>query len=62
MSYTMDLIRTEHLELSSLELEKKKKTAIIDFVYSLASANIDTSAPNLAKIYMCDIAPTWSSY
>ena len=46
MSYTMDLIRIEHLQLSAFELEKN---AIIDFVYTLASANIDQSAPNLAK-------------
>ena len=29
-----------------------KKIAIFDFVYTLASANIDQSVPNLATIYM----------
>ena len=29
-----------------------KKTVIFDFVYSLSSANIDQSAPNLGKIFM----------
>ena len=29
-----------------------RKFAIIDFVYTLASANIDQSVPNLARIYM----------
>ena len=47
MSSTMDQIRAECLELSALELEK---TAIIDFVKTRASANIDQSAPSLAKI------------
>ena len=45
MIYIMDLVRTEHLELSAFELE----TAIIDFVYARASANKDQSAPNMAK-------------
>ena len=47
MSYTIDLVRVEHLKLFALELEK---TVIINFVYTLSSANIDLSAPNLAKI------------
>ena len=29
-----------------------RKFAIFDFVYTLASANIDQSVPNLAKMYM----------
>ena len=45
----MDLIGPELSELSALELEK---IAIFDFVYTLASANIDQSVPNLAIIYM----------
>ena len=49
MSYTIDLIRIEHLELSSLELEKN---AIFDFVYNPVSANIDQLAPNLLTIYI----------
>ena len=45
----MDLIGLELSELSALEFEK---FAIFDFVYTLASANIDQSVPNLAIIYM----------
>ena len=45
----MELIGPELSELSSLELEK---FAIFDFVYTLASPNIDQSVPNLATIYM----------
>ena len=44
----MDLIRPELTELSALELE----FAIFDFVYTLASANIDQSVPHLATIYL----------
>ena len=49
MSLIMDLIGLELLELSALELEN---FSIFDFVYTLASANIDQSEPNLATIYM----------
>ena len=49
MSSIMELIGPELSELSALELEK---FAIFDYVYSLASANIDQSVPNLAKIHM----------
>ena len=49
MSSIMDLIGPELSELSALELEK---IAIFDFVYTLASANIDHLVPNLATIYM----------
>ena len=42
MSSIMDLIGPELCELS----------AIFDFVYTLASANIDQSVPNLATIYL----------
>ena len=45
----MDLIRPELSELSALEFEN---FSIFDFVYTLASANIDQSVPNLATIYM----------
>ena len=45
----MDLIGPELYELSALEF---RKFAIIDFVYSLSSANIDQSVPNLATIYI----------
>ena len=45
----MDIIGPEHLELLALDL---KKIAIFHFVYTLASTNINQSAPNLVKIYM----------
>ena len=48
MSSIMDLIGLELFELSALD----KKFAIFDIVYTLASANIDQSVPNLATIYM----------
>ena len=41
----LDLIGQELSELCALEF------AIFDFVYTLASANIDQSVPNLANIY-----------
>ena len=47
-SLIMDLIGPELYELSAFEL---KKFALFDFVYSLSSANIDQSVPNLATIY-----------
>ena len=49
MRMIIDLMGPELLELSALELEK---FAIFDFVYTLASANIDQSVQNLATIYM----------
>ena len=49
MTSIMDLVRPELSELSALEL---KKFVIFDFVYTLASANIDQSVPNFATIYM----------
>ena len=48
MSSIMEPIGPELSELSALELEN----AIFDYVYSLASANIDQSVPNLATIHM----------
>ena len=45
----MGPIGQEQLELFALEL---KKVAAIDFVYSLASTNINQSAPNLVTMYM----------
>ena len=50
MSYIMKLIGPELSELSALELENLPY--IFDFVYTLASANIDQSVPNVATIYM----------
>ena len=49
MSLIMDLIGPELSELSALEFEN---FSIFDFVYTLESANIDQSVPNLATIYM----------
>ena len=49
MSSIMDRIEPELSELSALEF---RKFAIFDFVYTLASTNIDESVPNLATIYM----------
>ena len=45
----MGPIGMEQLELFVLELGKN---AVFDFVYSLASANINQSAPNLVIMYM----------
>ena len=48
MSSIMDLIGPELSELSVLEFENLQYLT----VYTLASANIDQSVPNLATIYM----------
>ena len=47
ISLIMGIIGPEHLELFALELEK---IAEFDFVYTLASTNINQSAPNLVKM------------
>ena len=44
----MELVRQQLSELSALELENLPYLT----VYTLASANIDQSVPNLATIYM----------
>ena len=49
MSLIMGPIGPEQLELFALELGK---IAAFDFVYSLASTNINQSAPNLVTMYM----------
>ena len=49
VSCIMELIRPELYELSALELEN---LPYLTYVYSLASANIDQSVPNLATIHM----------
>ena len=46
MSYIMDIIRPEHLELFALELGK---IAEFDFVYTLAYTNIKQSVPTWSK-------------
>ena len=49
MSLIMGQIELEHLELFALVFGKIAES---DFVYTLASTNIDQSAPNLVKMYM----------
>ena len=49
MSSIMGQIEPEHPELFALEFGKIAES---DFVYTLASTNIDQSAPNLVKMYM----------
>ena len=45
----MGQIESENQELFALEFGKIAES---DFVYTLASTNIDQSAPNLVKMYM----------
>ena len=49
MSLIMGKIETEHQELFTLEYGKLAES---DFVYALASTNIDKSAPNFVKMYV----------
>ena len=49
MSLIMGQIEPEHLELFALEF---RKIAKYDFVYALASTNINQSAPNLVQMCM----------
>ena len=49
MSLIMGQIEVEHPELFALEFGKIAES---DFVYTLASTNIDQSSPNLVKMYM----------
>ena len=49
MSSIMGQIEPEHPELFALEFRKIVES---DFVYSLASTNIDQSTPNLVKMYV----------
>ena len=49
ISLIMGIIEPEYLELFVLELEK---IALFDFVYILASTNINQSAPNLVEMYV----------
>ena len=49
MSSIMGQIEAEHRVLFALEFGKIAES---DFVYILASTNIDQSAPNLVKMYM----------
>ena len=49
ISLIMGQIVAEHPELFALEFGKISES---DYVYTLASTNIDQSAPNLVKMYM----------
>ena len=49
MSSIMDLIGAELSELFALEFAR---IAEYDFVYTLASTNVDQRVPNMVKIYM----------
>ena len=49
MSSIMGQIEREHPELFALEFGKIAES---DFVYTLASTNVDQSTPNLVKIYV----------
>ena len=49
MSLIMGQIELEHPELLALEF---RKIAEYDFVYNLASTNINQSEPNLVQMYM----------
>ena len=49
MSSIMGQIEAEHPELFALEFEKNAES---EFVYTLASTNIDQSATDLVKMYM----------
>ena len=55
MSFIMELIGPKLSELSALELENLPYMTM--FVYSLASANIDQSLPNLGTIHVPMRAP-----
>ena len=48
-SLIMGQIELEHLELFALEFGKIAES---DFVYTLASTNVDQSLPNLVKMYV----------
>ena len=49
MSLIMGQFEPEHLELFALEFGKIAES---DFLCTVASTNIDQSAPNLVKMYM----------
>ena len=49
MSSIMGQVKSEHREFFALEFGKIAES---DFVYTLASTNIDQSTPNLVKMYL----------
>ena len=57
MSSIMEQIESEHPELIALEFGKIAES---DFVYTLASINIDQSVPNLVKMYVT--IRSWMSF
>ena len=54
MSLILRQIKPEHPELFALEFGKMAES---DFVYTLASTNINHSAPNLVKMYVTISSP-----
>ena len=56
MSSILGQIQSEHPKLFALEFGKIAES---DFVYTLASTNIDQSTPNFVKMYM--IIRSWMS-
>ena len=49
MKSIMEQMQLEHLELFALEFGKMAES---DLIYTLASTNINQSAPNLVKMYV----------
>ena len=56
MSSIKEQIKPEHLKLFALEFGKIAES---DFVYTLASTNINQSAPNLVRMYV--VIRSWMS-
>ena len=54
MSSIMGQMKPEHLELFALEFGTIAES---DFVYTLASTNINQSAPNMVKMYVTIRSP-----
>ena len=54
MSLILEQIKPKHQELFALEFGKIAET---DFVYTLASPNINQSAPNFVKMYVTIRSP-----
>ena len=54
MSSIMGQMKPEHLELFALEFGTIAES---DFVYDLASTNINQSAPNMVKMYVTIRSP-----
>ena len=52
MNSIMGQIELEHPELFALEFGKIAESDLVKLVYSLASTNINQSAPNLVKMYV----------